>query len=94
MNFNFAVAVGAAVVARSGRAELAAVFAGVADGADYTWSGEEQADFEHTQQEARTALGDAAYDAARQRGATMAYEEVVAVVLGELDRVIAELEDA
>ena len=94
MNFNFAVAVGAAVVARSGRAELAAVFAGVADGADYTWSGEEQADFEHTQQEARTALGDAAYDAKRQRGATMAYEEVVAVVLGELDRVIAELEDA
>lgn len=42
----------------------------------------------------RSAIGDAAYGAAAARGAAMGADEVVPYMLGELDRLLAELDDA
>ena len=100
MNFGTAIARGASIAAILGYQDLGAVLAGIVDGAalgirmSEHVSESEIADYRLVQQQARDALGDAAYDAATARGAAMGADEVVAYTLGELDRILAELDDA
>jgi len=100
MNLGTAIGRGASITATLGFENLGAVFAGISDGAalgsrlsDH-FSESESADYRLVQEQARTALGSAAYDAATARGAALGADEVVAYTLGELDRIVAELDDA
>jgi hypothetical protein len=99
MNFGTAIARGATIAAILGYEDLGAVVAGIVEGAALAvrlsehFSKSEIADYRLVQEQARTALGDAAYDAATARGAAMGADEVVAYTLGELDRALAELDD-
>jgi hypothetical protein len=58
------------------------------------FSESEIADYRLVQEQARAAIGDSAYDAATARGAAMGADEVAPYVLGELDRLLAELDRA
>jgi len=100
MNMSTAIARGASIAAMLGYQDLGAVVAGIVEGAalgvrlSEHFSESEIADYRLVQEQARTAIGDAAYDAATARGAAMGSDEVVAYTLGELDRILAELDDA
>ena len=100
MNFGTAIVRGAAIAAILGHEELGAMLAGIVDGTAFGirlsehFPESEITDYRLVQQRARTVLGDAAYDAATARGAALGADEVVAYTLGELDRILAELDDA
>jgi hypothetical protein len=100
MNLGTAIARGASIATILGHKDLGAVLAGIVDGAalgirmSEHFPESEIADYRLVQQQARSAIGDAAYDAATARGAAMGRDEVVAYTIGELDRLLAELDDA
>jgi hypothetical protein len=86
---------GAEILARLEEAEPAAVLAGLAAGPMQPLDSlprEERVDRRQALEEARIALGSAAYDTAVARGEAMSVEDVTTYVLAELDRLIEESE--
>jgi hypothetical protein len=49
---------------------------------------------EEVQRDVRAALGDAKYEACGAQGISISYDEVVGYALSEIDRMLAELDDA
>ncbi len=101
-NSNLANAVnrGAGITGRLGYHEISAVLAGLMETVPFDipinvqFLSHERADHYEVQVQVRSALGDAAYEAAAARGAKMADEEIVQFILAEIDRMLAELDDA
>jgi tetratricopeptide (TPR) repeat protein len=98
-NLATAIVRGAAITAILGHGDLGAVLSGIVDGPALAihlsehFSASEIVDYRSVQERTRTAIGDAAYDAATARGAAMGADEVVPYVLSELDRLLDDLDD-
>ncbi|MEX0663731.1 MAG: adenylate/guanylate cyclase domain-containing protein [Acidimicrobiia bacterium] len=100
MNFINAVNRGIQIVGLLGNPVAAATLSGVMKGDLLeAFPVYELRDFEGRGQQAvqdqvRSELGDDVYSAAMARGTAMSYDEIVAYVLAEIDRMLAELDDA
>ena len=99
-NFSNAINRGTEITGRLGHAEVSAVFAGlvaskfVEKSLMYVLFGQEKVEHDLVQERVRAELGEEAYAAASARGAAMAYDDILAYALTELDRVLQELDDA
>ena len=99
-NFSNAYNRGTEVLGRLGHAEVSAVFAGivasqfVGSSSMYELFGQERGEHDLVQEQVRASLGDEAYAAALARGAAMAYDGILSYALTELDRILADLDDA
>jgi predicted ATPase len=99
VNFSNAVNRGTEIVGRLGHAELSAVFGGIVAGQFlgtsliYELRGSESWEHEAVLDHVREELGDDAFAAATARGQAMSYDDIVAFALGELDRILEELDD-
>ena len=60
----------------------------------YELFGQERGEHDLVQEQVRASLGDEAYAAALARGAAMAYDGILSYALTELDRILADLDDA